>query len=155
MNFCVACQELDGKHFSVVPHADLAFMSEHGGGMSDLRLMMKSWRCQSCATWMRKHTEYGENPEMWEAVIQLNPWFENGYQVYGEARAMLACKNLEAWYWIEAPGERFPIRSTVTEPVLVGSAFETKFAAISAALKVGVKHARTLPTRPDEATAAP
>jgi hypothetical protein len=58
---------------------------------------------------MRQHTQYGENPEMWEAVIQLNPWVENGYQVHGEARAMLACKNLEAWYWIEAPGERFPI----------------------------------------------
>lgn len=145
MESCPACQELDGKHYRLPAHIDLAFMAERGGGVSGLRLMMRSWRCQRCATWMRQHTEYSDNPEFWEAVVQLNPWYENGYHVHGEARRVAASDALEAWYWIEVPRMDTPIKTITLAPVRIESVFRTKFAAVNAALQAGKRHAKSLP----------
>ena len=142
MKTCDACQALDGKPSRVAPHADLAYMTEYGGGVSGLRPMMKSWRCQRCDTWLRQHTEYGEKPGLWEALIQLNPWFENGYQVYGAVQTT-AVETVEGWYRIEVPATQTHPRAVTFTSVRVG-VFKTEFAALYAALLAGKYHARKL-----------
>jgi|GEM_PF-1046681 len=151
MKVCDACLTLDGQVFTTPPHKDLALMSSHSATLSGFQPMMKSWRCLLCDTWLRQHAGYGDYPGVWEALIQINPWYENGYQVFGEARKCEGSSAVEAWYQIEVPEAKGRPRSVAFTSVRL-SAFKTAFAATYAALRAGRRHARLLRSCADAPT---
>ena len=143
MKVCDACRSMDGKIFTVPPHDDLALMSSQSATVVGFQPMMKSWQCLHCHTWLRQHAAYGDHPGTWEVLIQINPWYENGYQVFGEARKCEQSRVVEAWYQIEVPEGEGQARAVAFTSVRLG-AFKTEFAATYAALEAGSRHARLL-----------
>jgi len=147
MNACAKCVELDGQSSSLAPHANLEFKSELGTGVPPLTTKCCSkYRCAACGTWMHRYTETGELPNQWAARVQQNPVHVNGYLVYGEVFVGAKSELYEGAYEIrysESDGRE----SGAGIANRASSGHRTPYSALVDALRLGVAHAKGLPTR--------